>query len=263
MKRRWTADEDAFLRANWQGLKTEEIAEVLARPILGVRRRAQRLNLPDGRIKWSKAQLDTLSSNWGSISAIEIAELLQRDVRTVYQKAFELKLKGGLEHAASARRTGDFVDCANCSRTFYRTKAKMKDQNFCCHACRGAILKPSEEGLRKALLANKLKPNKLEVFLNSLLETHFPGEFRFNGDLSQGVMLGGLVPDFINVNGKKEVIELFGDYWHDTKRNIPWKATEFGRQAVFSQLGFKLLVIWEHELKSPEEVIEKIRRFNE
>lgn len=262
MKRQWTTDEDAFLRTNWQCLKAKEIAEVLTRPVLGVRRRARRLNLPDGRIKWSKSQLDILCSNWGSISAIEIAQLLQRDVHTVYQKAFELKLKGGREHAALTRRTGGMVNCANCGKNFYRIHSRIKLQNFCCHACRGAILKPSEETIRKTLLANKLKPNKLEILLNSLLEKHFPDEFLFNGDLSQGVMLGGLIPDFININGKKKVIELFGDYWHDKKQKIPWKATEFGRQAIFSQLGFKLLVIWEHELESPDEVVKKIRSFN-
>lgn len=29
------------------------------------------------------------------------------------------------------------------------------------------------------------------------------------------VGIGGLCPDFVNCNGKKVIIELFGDYWHD------------------------------------------------
>jgi very-short-patch-repair endonuclease len=263
MKRKWTEEEDNVLRAGWQIIATVELARDLNRPVKGVTKRANRLGLSDGRVKWDEDQIQTMRSNWGSLSAAEIAELLQRDVRTIYAKAFELKLAGGREHARLASYTGEFVDCANCGKRFYRNKSRVKDQNFCCHACRGAVLKPSEETIKKILLANKLKPNKLEVFLNSLLEKHFPGEFIFNGDLSQGVLLGGLVPDFINVNGKKQVIELFGDYWHDEKQNIPWKSTEFGRKAVFSQLGFECLVIWEHELESPDEVIKKIRGFNE
>ncbi len=120
-------------------------------------------------------------------------------------------------------------------------------------------------GPKRASLQNAKKqsksPNKPEIALDKLLQANFPGEYIFNGDYSQGVSLGGLVPDWVNVNGKKQVIELFGDYWHDMRGNIGWKSTVFGRKAVFSQLGFDCLIIWEHELKLPEEVIEKIRDF--
>lgn len=263
MKKKWSAEEDSFLKENWQNVDTVKIADFLNRSILGVQRRAQRLQLSDGRVKWTPDQLHLLRSSWGQLSASEIAQTLHRAISTVYQKAFELKLEGARERVSATQRTGSFVACANCGKIRYRPKSKIKVLNFCSHSCRATVLKPSPDTIRKVLLANKLKPNKSEALLDSLLQTHFPDQFAFNGDLSQGVMLGSLVPDFINVNGQKSVIELFGDYWHDKKKKIPWKSSEFGRQAVFSQLGYKLLVVWEHELKSPNDVVEKIKEFNQ
>lgn len=89
--------------------------------------------------------------------------------------------------------------------------------------------------------------NKPEKCLQIILDKHFPNEFKYNGNCELGVVLGGCVPDFVNVNGKKQVIEVFGDYWHD-RSNMDWKQTEFGRKTAYSQLGYKCVIIWEHEL---------------
>ena len=261
--RKWAEEETAYLIANWQKQDTNIIAKRFGKSVGALRKKAQKLHLQDGRVKWDEKQVLFLKSKWGLISPAKIAQHLNRDIRTVYAKAFELKLEGAREFASAMRRTGRFVPCTNCGTMHYRQKSRIKLLNFCSPSCRGAILKPSKDTIRKALLANKMKPNKSELLLDSLLQTHFPSEFAFNGDLSQGVMLGSLVPDFINVNGQKTIIELFGDYWHDKKKNIPWKSTEFGRQAVFSQLGYKLLVVWEHELKDQDALLEKIKEFNE
>ena len=51
-------------------------------------------------------------------------------------------------------------------------------------------------------------------------------------------------PDFININGEKKVIELFGEHWHDTEE----KGQE-NRINKFKQFGFDCIVIWGKELK--------------
>lgn len=102
------------------------------------------------------------------------------------------------------------------------------------------------------------KPNKAESSLKALLETSFPSQWEYVGDGK--VILNRLIPDFINKNGLKAVIELFGDYWHKEKA-LKWQQTELGRIMAYNSLGFKCLVIWEHELKRPEAVIDKIRAF--
>ena len=112
--------------------------------------------------------------------------------------------------------------------------------------------------LKKIFEALRKRPTKPERKLMEILNKYFPNEFAYNGDFSQGVMLGGLIPDFINVNGRKIVIEVFGDYWHKERKNIPWYQTEWGRKAIYSQLGYKCIVIWEHELKTDEKVYKRV-----
>lgn len=105
---------------------------------------------------------------------------------------------------------------------------------------------------REKMIANNIRnlnniQTKPEKKLQIILDKHFPDEFKYNGNLEQGVMLAGLVPDFINVNGKKQVIEVFGDYWHNLP-NMPFYSTEYGRKHIFSKLGYDCMVLWEHEL---------------
>ena len=101
----------------------------------------------------------------------------------------------------------------------------------------------SEEHLRKILKAVCAKPNKPEQHLERLLNEIFPNEYKFVGDGS--VIIGGCSPDFINTNGQKKLIEMFGDYWH---RNDD----EGNRIFQFKLFGFDTLVVWEHELHDNE-----------
>lgn len=83
-------------------------------------------------------------------------------------------------------------------------------------------------------------PNKPETFLTNLLDDLFPGEWKYVGDGQ--MVIAGKCPDFVNINGQKKIIELFGDYWH--RGDDPED-----RKRIFSPFGFDTLVIWEHELK--------------
>ena len=58
----------------------------------------------------------------------------------------------------------------------------------------------------------------------------------------------------MNVNGKKLLIELYGDYWH--KGQDPQD-----RINLFKRYGWDTLVIWEHELKNINKVEFRIHRF--
>lgn len=114
----------------------------------------------------------------------------------------------------------------------------------------------------KRLSAANKRPNKLEQKLIGILKA-FP-DFKYNGDFSQGVVLGGFIPDFINVNGKKQVIELFGDYWHSPEvTGNDWRRSELGKIMAYNSIGYRCLVIWEHELKtkSEEQLIHRINEF--
>lgn len=114
--------------------------------------------------------------------------------------------------------------------------------------------------IRATILGNKRKPNKPEKFLDEILQQLFPNEWKYVGDGQ--VIIGGKCPDFININGQKKIIELFGDYWHGEERTgIPNEQHVKEKMDLFMQYGYHTLIIWEHELKNICEVVHKIERF--
>ena len=113
------------------------------------------------------------------------------------------------------------------------------------------------------LTAARRCPNKLEERLIDLLAEQFP-QFKYNGNFELGVSLGGLIPDFVNVNGQKEVIELFGDYYHSPEvTNNDWRRSELGKVMAYSSVGYRCLVIWEHNFNNEpkDQVVSAIRKF--
>lgn len=104
----------------------------------------------------------------------------------------------------------------------------------------------------------RIRPNLPESILGHLLHTTVPGEYEYTGDGS--FIVGGFNPDFANCNGQKKLIEMNGDYIHTLPKNMEKDTRKI---EAYAKLGFSLLVIWEHELENPEDVIEKIREFTE
>jgi len=108
-------------------------------------------------------------------------------------------------------------------------------------------------------------PNKLEERVIRVI-SDFNLPYKFVGDGS--LTICGLNPDFVNYDGKKKLIEVFGDNFHGGKGTfvkITWRQTEFGRKSVFSQLGFDTLVLWESELKHmmDKEIADTVVMFTE
>ena len=118
----------------------------------------------------------------------------------------------------------------------------------------------NEDSARNRLEAIHNKPNKAELKLNIFLQTHFPKEWQFVGDGQ--FILGGKCPDFLNCNGKKQVIELFGNWFHSKefaeRHNRKYESPE-NRIEHFKRYGFDCLIIWENELKNENSIIEKIK----
>lgn len=103
------------------------------------------------------------------------------------------------------------------------------------------------------IIARNVRPTKPEKQVLAILDRYFPDEWKYvgNGEFS----LGRLVPDFMNVNGKKQLIEVFGDYWH--KGENP--EVRINR---FKEYGFRTLILWEHELRDAGTVARKIQEFS-
>ncbi len=67
--------------------------------------------------------------------------------------------------------------------------------------------------------------------------------------------MGKKIPDFVNINGKKKVIEVFGDY-HHRGQDPQYRINEF------KSFGWDTLVVWEHELKNMAELKETLTNFH-
>jgi len=96
------------------------------------------------------------------------------------------------------------------------------------------------------------KPNKPEmVFMEFIKKYRFP--YKYVGNLK--FWIGSKNPDFVHNNGKKKVIEVYGDYWH--RGEDPQERID-----AFEKHGYDCLVIWEHEIyKEKREVINKLEDF--
>lgn len=115
------------------------------------------------------------------------------------------------------------------------------------------------EYVRKQMIARGVKPNKPEKKMMKIIaNNNLPYRYCGGGD----VILGGRCPDFINCDGGKKLVELFGIYWHG---NFPDEAQrrilESKRAEHFAGYGFSTLIIWEDELDDLEGVVEKIKDF--
>lgn len=112
--------------------------------------------------------------------------------------------------------------------------------------------------LKKLRAAFQKKPNKSEQKLIDIF-TRNGMSYEYVGDGK--VILNGLIPDFLNVDGKKKIVELFGRHWHD-REDAKWHQTELGRIMAYNSVGFDCLVIWENELKEETKVLQKLKAFD-
>jgi G:T-mismatch repair DNA endonuclease (very short patch repair protein) len=115
---------------------------------------------------------------------------------------------------------------------------------------------------RRAQGHKQTKPEKmLEAILNEIL----PNEYKYVGSTGE-VIIAGVLPDFINVNGKKKIIECFGNWWHGEKRTGKTKEeAETERIEGFKKYGFGCLILWESEIKNEhrrDEVVGRILAFH-
>jgi len=95
------------------------------------------------------------------------------------------------------------------------------------------------------------RPTKPESIVTSLL----PKSFKYVGN--NKLSIGSYNPDFINKKDKK-IIEVFGDYWHNIPQN---KKRDKEKINIYYKLGYKVLIIWEKEIKNITILNRKINNF--
>ncbi len=118
------------------------------------------------------------------------------------------------------------------------------------------------EYIKMMTKALQKRPTKPELILDKVIRKITP-DFKYNGGFNQNVVIGGRIPDWVNCNGKKQVIEMFGVAFHSPliRKNIPYRKTKPGTIQHYKNCGFNCLVVWDYELKDLTEVVEKIKNF--
>ena len=100
-------------------------------------------------------------------------------------------------------------------------------------------------------------PNKPEkTLINLIKKNNLPFHYVGNGK----VIIEGFNPDFINNNGKKQIIEVNGDYWHNLPKMIK---KDKKKMKIYRKYGYKTLIIWENELIgnfNQNRIIDKIKK---
>jgi len=156
------------------------------------------------------------------------------------KNAHAARVRNGYRHSVETlRKIGD----GNRGKVMSE-EAKMK-----CSVSAKVLWKDPEHA-KKCLVFNS--PNKAETKLLGVLDTMYPGEWKFVGDGQ--VIIAGKCPDFINVNGAKKIIELYGERWHtdDDPQD---------RINLFAPYGYDTLVVWGKELDSIKKLKCRIESF--
>ncbi len=125
----------------------------------------------------------------------------------------------------------------------------------------GQIMKSKPWSWHQRRLSHTLKtclksPTKPERTLIALIKQHkLP--FRYTGDGK--IWIGKLNPDFISTDGSRRILDLHGCYWHGCQRCFPGskgKGIPYNQRiSTYVKHGWGPIIVWEHDLKDPEQVI--------
>lgn len=117
------------------------------------------------------------------------------------------------------------------------SKIKYGQGKYCSNLC-------ARKAQRHNAKPGMTVPEK--VFKKICQDNNLP--FTFVGDGT--LWIGNANPDFIHTR-KKTVVEVFGDYWHSPliNRNLRGGALLSPKEKHYKQYRYKLIVIWESDLK--------------
>ena len=170
-------------------------------------------------------------------------EKISTTLKNTYRMGYESPMKGR-HHSEESRKKISL----NLKKYFKDNPDSLKKHSIIMKN----LFKNDINHIRKVLKYSNKEPNISEMKIFKLLQQHYHDEWKYTGN--GGIVINGKCPDFINANGKKQIIELFGEKWHK-------KEDEEIRKNVFKEYGFNTLIIWYKELNYPLKVMNKIDNF--
>lgn len=108
-----------------------------------------------------------------------------------------------------------------------------------------------ERRIKATWLGSARRPTGTEQRLIDII-TEYDLPYKYVG--AGEFLLDGKNPDFLNINGQKKLIEVFGEFWHK-------EGTEQARIDFFKQYGFDTLILWHKDImsKGKEEIANLIK----
>ena len=133
--------------------------------------------------------------------------------------------------------------CLVCEKVFFVIPAVIKkgEGKYCSRSC--------SHKARKGFPKHHTKPEL--IFEEICRQNKLPFRYVGDGQLWIGKKKGTqLNPDFIECNGKKIVVEIFGDYWHSQlfNRKIKKQGTLAYRKKHYKRFKWTPIFIWERDL---------------
>jgi len=101
------------------------------------------------------------------------------------------------------------------------------------------------EWMKNNIIFKPTQPEK--ICINLINQLNIP--YKYTGDGK--FWLENRNPDFVNYNGQKKIIEVYGDYWHNRPDQIEKDKKTL---EIYSKHGYNTLIIWEKEFKNINEV---------
>lgn len=217
----------------------------------------------------------TLEQSFGSSTSSKIKQAIRKSNSKSFKERFGNKALAEIEKRVKHLRGKTYEDIHGLVRALELKELRKVQAKHKSNLPEISYLKTlwKEERKKMMLVAKKAgiasnsqyfgKRSKAEDKLESILDEICPGEFKYNGTGDLGA-IGYRLPDFVNVNGKKKVIELFGCYWHSCPICGFDKIKKKNDKRIhqdYAKLGYDCLVIWEHELKDKSLLTDKIKTF--
>lgn len=146
------------------------------------------------------------------------------------------------------------IKCSNCEKTLRKDSNEIRTRKHCfcnprCHAL-WRLENTNERQRLREIRAKIAKPTKPELIFQEICKK-YDLPFRYVGD---GQLWIGkkkkLNPDFIECNGNKVIIEVFGNYWHAPllNRNMREGGTLKYRKRHYTRYHWKSIFFWEIDL---------------
>lgn len=130
---------------------------------------------------------------------------------------------------------------------------------YCSHSCKGKaqegvstgqyVTEETRKKLREARRHQKIHHTKPELIFEEICKK-YELPFKYTGD--GAFWIKNINPDFVECNGKKITVEIFGVAFHSPlftfMRNVSYPQTFEGRRRILKKYGWKLIVLWDRDL---------------